>query len=392
MAEVRTYVKTSGKQGHASIVRVDADRARLNWRDSADSLITSQIMPDDEMRALCEAIALFLEPVPAPAPAPAPATLAVPVLSGTAGDGSVSLSWTLASGAPTRWEVWIDNTYAMQLPGDARSWSKTGLTNGTPLPVRVVAYDDAGYENSNTITLTPTRTTASPAPGEMPAPAGTLVLDEQFGSLDTSRWYAYTSPGNHSRWPGLREPSAVAVRDGILEITAKYDAARRTIVSGAIAHRLDWAHGTVEVRARTDADPTGQMSGVCLRWPRKIGDVEPGPGDGELDFYETTHALDRRLRAFFHYAGALNLQKDVDHGVPATDWHTIRMTCAPDAIRVWRDGVLTGTLTEPDLLERVKRGGHVCLQLDTFGVGGTAGYAPLQTAVQMQVDYVKIWQ
>lgn len=229
-----------------------------------------------------------------------------------------------------------------------------------------------------------------PPPVEPSPVGGTLVLDEQFAgaALDTTKWSPYTSPGNHSPWPGLRLPSALAVVNGRLVISATYDPEKKIIASGAMSHNFDWSYGTVEVKARTDYDPTGQMSGVILRWPMRVGDDWGSPGDGELDFYETGTSLDRKLKSFFHYSGTRNLQKDFDHGVSATDWHVIKMECTPEAIRLYRNGVLVYTITDSFVLSTLARKGHVCIQLDTFGKNG---YVPLVAPVKMEVEYVKVW-
>lgn len=115
---------------------------------------------------LALACALPLAATAAPAARPLHTTAAdvsaptAPVLSATAGNGSVTLNWTAATDdvGVTRYEVWKNtpNTWLAGLGSSARSYTVTGLTNGTSYSFRVVAYDSAGkYTNSNVVSATP---------------------------------------------------------------------------------------------------------------------------------------------------------------------------------------------------------------------------------------------
>lgn len=290
----------------------------------------------------------------------------------------------------SRYEVWRDdgNIWLAGLPASVTSWQIPDDLAAVQHSYRVVTYDLAGnHANSNIIVAGgEMEPTPEPAPVELPPMAGQPILDEQFSglTLDTTKWSPYTSPGNHSRYPGLRKPSALQVADGKLIITATYDPVGKIITSGAMAHRVDWAYGDVEVRVRTDVDPTFQMSGVVLRWPYNSM-IE---GEGEYDFYETTRAADQLLRAFYHYAGTQNLQRSYRHNTAKRqDWHTIRWSARQEAIRLFIDGKLEWTITDPEVLKNLPRKGHVCIQLDTFGING---YVPLPAPVKMEVDYVKV--
>ena len=386
MADVRTYIKTSGKHGVASIVRVDAERVRVNWRDSTGKLITSQVMPAGEAQTLAGTITDFLtpapqpEPEPEPTPEPVPAELATPVLSGTAGNGTISLSWTITSPV-TRWEVWVNNHWAADLPADARSWSSTGLTNGVTLVVRVVAYDERGYKNSNTITLTP----ASAGPTPVPPPASqftTLVLDEQFDTLDTSRWGIYTRPGNHASEPGIRAASAIKVENGQLVITAA-NGPDGQVVTGGMSHRMNYHQGRWEIRVRTDPEPTMTMSGVVLLWPE--GSMRPG--DGEIDFMETLHKGARKpCYSFVHYAGSQNLQKYFKYDdIDAAEWHVWGCEWTPEYVRIFCDDKLVGETTDRAAIPTWSKGLHICLQYDAFGKRPVS-------PTRMVVDWVRVYQ
>lgn len=97
------------------------------------------------------------------------------VLSATPGDAGVTLNWTAATDnvGVTRYEAWMDDSYAAGLPSSARSYTVSGLASGEAHRFRVVAYDAAGnYANSNTLTAAATSTsTGTPPPPPPPAPA-----------------------------------------------------------------------------------------------------------------------------------------------------------------------------------------------------------------------------
>lgn len=377
MAEVRTYLTTSGTQATRSLTRIDADRVALDWRRVGDGkLISRELLSNAEAVNLGAGVTAFMA-----APVPS-ATLAAPVLTGTAGDGSIDLAWTVASGSVKRFEVWLNNAWAAQLTPDVRSWRKTGLVNGTPVSARVVAYDDSGLKNSNTITLTPAG--AAPAAGFR---FNTLVFEDDFATLDLAKWSLYDGQGHAGN--GLRDPKcwAVGSADGAngnaLIGTAFWDAAVGKIrAPGMSCRKLGILHGRFEVRMRTEVDPSGVTASNFLTWP----DDGIWPAHGENNVWETTgrgNATRSPMMSYIHY-GAANSQKSFEHPVSGADWHTVAMEWAENRIDIWRDGALVWSMTDKAAIPTWPH--HACLQLDAL-----ANRDPGKP-IRVYYDHVRIYE
>jgi hypothetical protein len=206
-----------------------------------------------------------------------------------------------------------------------------------------------------------------------------LVFQDDFNgnAVNAANWSLYNSPGHAGN--GLRRPSAFSTDgQGHLVITAQTIDGK--IVSGGMASRLNQAYGLYEFRVRTDPDPTGTMSGVVLTWPAS----GRWPQDGENDIYETGHASTRSTFGSFVHFGQQNSQRSHLHKADGAQWHTMAMDWSPSAIKVYRDGVLAWTVTDPNAIPKVAH--HLCVQLDAFA------NRQLTTPVRMYVDWVRIYQ
>ena len=179
----------------------------------------------------------------------------------------------------------------------------------------------------------------------------------------------------------LRRPSAFTQANGQLVITASWDGTN--ITSGGMSHRYDQLYGSYEFRVRVDADPTGQLSGVVLTWPQSGKQVP----DGEMDIWETLHNAGSRnpWYTFIHKSqdGITDTQLWMRHDSDASQWHTVRMDWSSTAIRVYVDGVLDGTITDPARIPSAAH--HLCLQLDAFS------NKALPAPVRMYVDWVRVY-
>jgi beta-glucanase (GH16 family) len=218
---------------------------------------------------------------------------------------------------------------------------------------------------------------AGPTPDDPTSVAPAFSDDFDGRALNTANWSRYSGPGNGGN--GLRRPEAISLDGkGNLVITAQM--VNGQLVSGGMALGRNDTYGRYEVRVRTDPDPTGTTSGVVLTWP------ESGrwPQDGENDIYETGNSPGTRpsFGSFVHY-GADNRQHYFVHLADPAQWHTMAMDWDPNAIRIYRDGVLVWTLTDTAAIPDVAH--HLCIQLDAMVAGN------LTTPVRMYVDYVRIY-
>lgn len=218
---------------------------------------------------------------------------------------------------------------------------------------------------------------AAPEPGN--SQPKLVFADEFNGSeVDPTAWSMYDSPGNGGF--GLRRPSAFSLDGkGHLVVTATMQ--NGSIVSGGMAHKTNYRYGRFAFRVRTEADPTGTISGVVLTWPQ----VEGAREYTENDIYETgpRPGNHRRFDSFIHF-GTDNSQRWYTHEADPTQWHTMVMDWTPQRIDIYRDGLLAWSTTErrviPDVLH------HLCIQLDPWSD------TPLAGPVRMFVDYVRIYR
>lgn len=204
-----------------------------------------------------------------------------------------------------------------------------------------------------------------------------LVFTDDFNgtAVNQFNWGMYNGTGHAGN--GLRKPEAFSVQNGILMVTAQMKDGK--LVSGGMAHKINYTYGKFEFRVKTDADPSSATSGVVLTWPKS----ENWPIDGENDMYETGTASSRSsFHTFIHY-GADNKQYHFEHKTKATEWNIVAMEWTKDSIRILRNGVMVYKLTDVNAIPDVAH--HLCIQLDAF--------KPTMTGVvNMYVDWVKIYR
>jgi beta-glucanase (GH16 family) len=239
---------------------------------------------------------------------------------------------------------------------------------------------------AKTKTTTTATTTTTPAPQPPPTTTTTttggrtLVFDDEFNgtALDTTQWNRYYSAGNGGN--GLRRPGAITL-DGSGHLVVTASMISGLLVSGGMANNHSYTYGYYEFRVLTEPDPTGTMSGVVLTWPQSGN----WPTEGELDIYETLHAINTRnpFYSFVHYSSS-NRQYYFIHPADAAQWHTIAMDWTASAIKLYRDGVLVWTLTDAAAIPDVAH--HLSIQLDAMAT------RTLTQPVRMYVDYVHIWK
>jgi hypothetical protein len=207
-----------------------------------------------------------------------------------------------------------------------------------------------------------------------------LLFEDDFDGteLNTAAWSTYNGTGYNGH--GLRRPYAITLDgQGHLVITAQ--TINGATVSGGMANRLNRPYGLYEFRVRTDTDATKNMSGAILTWPQS----GRFPQDGENDIYETgTYNPRDPFFSFIHFGDTAGSQVSYKHQADASDWHTLAMDWSASAIKIYRDGALVWTVTDPKVIPDVAH--HLAIQLDSLGTGKLAG------PVRMYVDWVRIYQ
>ena len=216
---------------------------------------------------------------------------------------------------------------------------------------------------------------------KLPPKFSSLIFADEFNGteVDAAAWARYDSVGHAGR--GLRRPSAFSLDGkGHLVVTAKM--AGKNIVSGGMAQRLNFTYGRVVFRVRTEADPTGTMSGVVLTWPQE----QWSPEFTENDMYETGWYAnnDYRFDSFLHFSTNHSWQKWFMHDSDPTKWHTIEMDWRPDQLSIYRDGALVWSVTDRAVIPDIMH--HVCIQLDP------KANRRLKKPVRMFVDYVRVYR
>jgi beta-glucanase (GH16 family) len=207
-----------------------------------------------------------------------------------------------------------------------------------------------------------------------------VVTSDAFdgSSIDTSKWGVYSGKGNEG--VGQRTPNNVKVHDGELELQGT-----EAFYGAGVANKLNFTHGRVVVRAKTDY---GNGYGpALLMWPKS----EKWPQDGEIDISEIPKG--ERAKSYFtvHW-GANNSQDSAATSGDFTGWHTWAMEWTPDYIKGWVDGTLVKTITKPEAIPVNPM--HLCLQQDVGADGhwipGTDANTP--PVVSLHVDSVQVFQ
>ncbi len=202
------------------------------------------------------------------------------------------------------------------------------------------------------------------------------VFNEDFDgtTLDTTKWSAFYGAGHGGN--GVRRPSQVKVENGNLVLTSQM--INGVLTSGGIAGRTGYTYGRFEFRVRTDRDPSNATSGIVLTWPQAGG----WPATGENDIYETGYDGSRTsFYSFIHY-GATNQQHWFRHSIDASQWQVMAMEWEANALRIFRNGELVYTVTDPETIPDVAH--RLGVQLD-------AGKPTMTGVVRQYVDYLRVY-
>jgi beta-glucanase (GH16 family) len=246
---------------------------------------------------------------------------------------------------------------------------------------------------STTTTTSSTTTTTLPSWAVRPvgnaSGVGTLAFTDEFNTLDTSTWSpswfgttnGYSRPIN-SRESGCYHTGQATVSSGALHLrtvsTSSPDCklrsgARASIASGIVSSngKREFRYGYVECRV--------QLEGA-YNWPACWTNGHHGswPDRGELDIMELLSC--RQPAWHVHYTG---VEAGGCESLSAVGWHTYAMRWTPTRVDFFYDGVLVG-------------GANASIPHDHYIIlnhGVRADYTNgTKTGVDMQVDYVRVWE
>ena len=207
-----------------------------------------------------------------------------------------------------------------------------------------------------------------------------LTFNDEFnGPLDTSKWgyqYGCFDPGQRSQAQYTDSPDNVSVRDGYLNLTARYSPMKtkwdgsqipRTCKSGSTTYDAPFTSGMITTKYAAPASgfyaeariklPTARSSWSSF-WATGTDEKLGGwPGNGEIDVFESKGYDPTYLMSNAHSPRASNPKKTEQHqgmmhGDTATsqsEFHTYGVLKSADAIEFYFDGQLTHRVKMSDI-------------------------------------------
>lgn len=204
-----------------------------------------------------------------------------------------------------------------------------------------------------------------------------LTFSDEFnGPLDTSKWgyqYGCFDPGQRSQAQYTDSPDNVSVRDGYLNLTARYSPMKtkwdgsqvaRTCKSGSTTYDAPFTSGMITTKYAAPASgfyaeariklPTARSSWSSF-WA--TGTKGGWPGNGEIDIFESKGYDPSFLMSNIHTPRVGNPKKTQQHqgmmhGDTATsqsEFHTYGVLKTADAIEFYFDGALTHRVKMQDM-------------------------------------------
>lgn len=260
-----------------------------------------------------------------------------------------------------------DNTGADGTDPERSSPGDTGTGPERKPPDR----SDTGTDRSGTGTGNDRSGTTSTGDGSTAAERygwGRPDRSDDFSGTSTGRWEVYDGPGHADK--GMRSPSAVSLKDGVLTITG--DA---TGTTGGLAWNPGQKYGRWEGRVRA-ATGDGSYDALLLLWP----DAEDFPVGGEIDFMEMQDPTRQTTDIFIHH-GPDNSQVNGEVQIDGTEWHNWAVEWTPEAIVAYVDGEEWYRTTDTSIFPPGPM--HLSIQLDWFPQGATT------EGSAMMVDWVR---
>ena len=275
----------------------------------------------------------------------------------------------------------------MKIPRQSARSQRSGLSK---LPFMAVTAALTVAMGASVAVMPMSAATAAPANAENTASTTSLPSsvasgytmtwhDEFNGPLDTSKWgyqYGCFDPGQRSQAQYTDSPDNVSVRDGYLNLTARYSPTKtkwdgsqvaRTCKSGSTTYDAPFTSGMITTKYAAPASgfyaeariklPTARSSWSSF-WGTGTDEKLGGwPGNGEIDVFESKGYDPTYLMSNVHSPRASNPKKTEQHqgmmhGDTATsqsEFHTYGVLKSADAIEFYFDGALTHRVKMSDI-------------------------------------------
>ncbi|MCA9260943.1 MAG: glycoside hydrolase family 16 protein, partial [Planctomycetales bacterium] len=234
-------------------------------------------------------------------------------------------------------------------------------------------------------------------------PGWTPVWNDEFDSLDTSKWTLVNTnkTTNNSQQDYL--PQQIAVNDGMLTITSENVASRGLPYrSGQVISKLERQYGRWEVRAKLPTSK-GMWPAIWL-----LPDVTKynWPSQGEIDIMENRGDQPTLTSSAFHYGSnppyqhhfVFSEQQSADDGV-LDDYHQSFHTYAVEwdatKLRFFVDDVHYYTVVNSQVRNFLSNQSAPMQLVINTAIGGDFLANPDASTVwpqQMQVDYVRVFE
>jgi hypothetical protein len=182
--------------------------------------------------------------------------------------------------------------------------------------------------------------------------------------IDTEAWLLFASPGANGY--GTRIPDAVTVDDGNLVLTGQM--VDGDLVIGGVAGSYQQTFGRVEVRVRTELDPSETLDGIVGTWP-----AGNDPDGGAITFYQAPAIAERQ--PFYSYIQHTNGTRE-----EVIEW-------SDERVSVFRDRSLIGSTVNTDAVADVPH--VVTIQ---FHASQAEMEVSADSVVRMFVDWVRFYQ
>lgn len=275
----------------------------------------------------------------------------------------------------------------MKIPRQSARSQRSGLSK---LPFMAVTAALTVAMGTSVAVMPMSAATAAPANAENTASTTSLpssvasgyklIFSDEFnGPLDTSKWgyqYGCFDPGQRSQAQYTDSPDNVSVRDGYLNLTARYSPMKtkwdgsqipRVCKSGSTTYDAPFTSGMITTKYAAPASgfyaeariklPTARSSWSSF-WATGTDEKLGGwPGNGEVDVFESKGYDPTYLMSNVHSPRASNPKKTEQHqgmmhGDTATsqsEFHTYGVLKTADAIEFYFDGALTHRVKMSDI-------------------------------------------